>query len=98
MIVEGINNSPLENSTKSKAIEQVRSRSADLTKMFDSLRFKAPSAHKTWYQHITTQTIMIISPILEADRVSSLNGTNTWAYIYAKIAGEDPAKYMETAQ
>ena len=69
-------------STASKVIDENRKGLAD---MFESLPYKAPSAHEGWCQEITRYTMGLMTPSFVEAQVPVEKGQRLWASIYDSI-------------
>ena len=94
-ILEGIDKAPLTEDVKDAAKSEARKNWGSIGGLFDSLNFKPPQAHEEWHREIVCEVMKIISPILLTGRVAPIDGTNTYAHIYASIRDEDPEQYLE---
>ncbi|MEN7982241.1 MAG: hypothetical protein ABFQ65_02250 [Nanoarchaeota archaeon] len=94
-IITGIKNSPLTDKVKQESINIINENSKKLNKMFESLLFKAPNSQTEFYQEITNEAMELITPAMRKASVSEIDGTNTYAHIYASITRENPKKYLQ---
>ncbi len=97
LIIKGINKASLSAAVKDEANSVIRAHTTELEKMLDGLHYKPSTAGRDFCRDIVNYAMGLITPVLKRHSVQSIDGTNTYAYIYASITGEDPKKYLETA-
>jgi hypothetical protein len=94
-IYQGIRKAPLTEEVKSRAIAVISEDPTTLEEMFTSLGHSPPTAHNGWYESITSTVMERITPTLRHARVEDIDGTNTFAHIYAAITDTDPNLYLD---
>jgi len=84
-IITVIRSSQLSDDVKDRAVEDVKGISGYLTKRFDSLKFKPPTAHEEWMREIVDDVMSRIEQTLIDSKVSVPDGRRVYENIYEAI-------------